>query len=257
MEILGIDIGGTGIKGAPVDIEKGIMVGERLRIPTPPPGKPQQMAEVVAEVAKHFTWNGPVGIGFPAAVRSGIVVTASNISKKWLGQNAVKIFSEATSCPVCVVNDADAAGLAEMNFGAGRNRRGVVILVTIGTGLGTALFTDGVLLPNAELGHIEIDGEDAEWKASDAARKREELSWAKWGKRFNNYLSTLEKLFWPDLFILGGGVSKQFEKFSPSIKIQTEVILAQFLNEAGIIGAALSARACGPADKGQSSWFSL
>ncbi len=257
MEILGVDVGGTGIKGAPVNIDTGTQLAERFRIPTPPPGKPQQMAEVVAQIAQHFQWKGPIGIGFPAAVRGGIVVTASNISKKWLGENSAEIFSKATSCPVCVINDADAAGLAEMSFGAGRDRKGVVFVVTIGTGLGTALFTDGVLLPNAELGHIEIDGQEAEKGASDAARKREEMTWMKWGKRFNQYLSTLEQLFWPDVFILGGGVSKKYDLFSPAIQIQTEVVLAHFLNEAGIIGAALSARSCLPENKGDASWVRL
>jgi polyphosphate glucokinase len=202
------------------------------------------VAEVVAELVRHFEWRGPVGCGFPAAVRGGTVLTASNIHNKFIGTNAAELFSEASGCPVCMINDADAAGLAEMTFGAGRGRKGVVFMVTIGTGLGTALFTDGHLLPNAELGHIEINGIQAELRASDAARKREDLTWEKWGKRFNEYLSTLEKLFWPDLFILGGGVSKDFEKFAPMINLQTEVVLAQFLNEAGIVGAALSARSC-------------
>jgi len=246
VEVLGIDIGGTGIKGAVVEIGTGTMLTPRHRIPTPPLGRPDQMAEVVAQITEYFMWKGPVGIGFPAAVRGGMVVTASNISKRWLGINAVDVFSQATSCSVCVVNDADAAGLAEMSFGAGRNQKGVVIIVTIGTGLGTALFTEGVLLPNAELGHIEMDGEEAEARASDAARKREDLSWMKWGKRFNEYLTMLEHLFWPDLIILGGGTSKQYDKYSPAIQIQTEVVLAQFLNEAGIIGAAMAVRSCLP-----------
>ena len=244
MEILGIDVGGSGIKGAPVLIETGEMLAPRHRIPTPQPAKPRQVAEVVAELVRHFDWHGPVGCGFPAAVRGGTVLTASNIHDKFIGTNAAELFSEASGCPVCMINDADAAGLAEMTYGAGRGRKGVVFMVTIGTGLGTALFTDGILLPNAELGHIEINGVKAEVRASDAARKREDLSWEKWGKRFNEYLHTLEQLFWPDLFILGGGVSKEYEKFSPMINLQTEVVLAQFLNEAGIVGAALSARSC-------------
>jgi polyphosphate glucokinase len=241
MEILGIDIGGSGIKGAPVDVETGNFLVPRHRIPTPEPYKPQAMAKVVAEIAKHFDWQGTIGCGFPAALRGGVVLTAANIHKKWLGTNATTLFAEATGCPVSVFNDADAAGLAEMTFGAGRGRMGVVIIVTIGTGLGTALFTDGHLLPNAELGHIEIAGQDAELHASDAARKRDKLSWKRWGKQFNVYLSRLEFLFWPDLFILGGGVSKQYEHFAQYLKVQAEVVRAQLLNDAGIVGAALAA----------------
>jgi polyphosphate glucokinase len=196
----------------------------------------------VKEVVDHFAWRGPVGCGFPAAVRQGIVLTAANIHKSWIGVNADELFSEATSCPFKVINDADAAGLAEMSFGAGKDHPGVVLLVTIGTGLGTVLFTNGQLLPNAELGHIEIECLDAEVRASDAARKREKLSWKKWGKRFGNYLGRLEALIWPDLIILGGGSAKNFAAFAPSLKVKTPVVVAQFLNDAGIVGAALAAR---------------
>jgi polyphosphate glucokinase len=241
MEILGIDVGGSGIKGAPVDTQTGKLLAPRFRLPTPVGSYPQEVAEVVAQVARNFGWNGLIGCGFPAAVRNGVVLTAANISKQWLGVNAIKLFSEFTACPVCVVNDADAAGLAEITFGAGRKKDGVIIVITIGTGLGTALFTNGTLLPNAELGHIEIDGQDAELTASDAARKREDMSWKKWGKRFNIYITRLEQLFWPNLFILGGGVSKDFDKFREYLVLETPVVPAQFLNEAGIVGAALSA----------------
>ena len=242
MDILGIDIGGSGIKGAPVDTQKGVMLTARLRIPTPQPSKPQKIAQVILEIVQHFDWQGPVGCGFPAALRDGEVVTAANIHHKWLGANAAALFSEVSGCPVKVINDADAAGLAEMTFGAGQNQRGVVMVVTIGTGLGTALFINGQLLPNTELGHIEMNGREAELQASDAARKREKLSWKRWGRRFNQYLAALERLIWPDLFILGGGVSKQFNKFSPYLSLHTPVTPAQMLNEAGIIGAALAAR---------------
>ncbi|MBN1145816.1 MAG: ROK family protein [Anaerolineales bacterium] len=241
MEVLGIDIGGSGIKGAPVDRQSGALLAPRCRIPTPQPAKPKSVANVVAEIAQHFEWQGPIGCGFPAAMRAGVAMTAANIHSKWIGVNAADLFAEKTACPVCVINDADAAGLAEMAFGAGQGRKGVVIVVTIGTGLGTALFTNGCLLPNAELGHIQLDGTDAEWRASDAARKREKLSWKQWGLRFNTYLNELEKLLWPDLFILGGGVSKQYEKYMQYLDIQAEVTPAQFLNEAGIVGAALAA----------------
>jgi len=241
MEVLGIDIGGSGIKGAPVDTERGALLAPRHRIPTPRPAKPKSVANVVAEIAQHFEWQGPIGCGFPAAMRAGEVLTAANIHNKWIGVHATDLFAEKTGCPVCVINDADAAGLAEMAFGVGQGHKGVVIVVTIGTGLGTALFTDGCLLPNAELGHIQMDGKDAEWRASDAARKREKLSWKQWGLRFNIYLNELEKLLWPDLFILGGGVSKQYKKYMQYLDLQADVAPAQFLNEAGIVGAALAA----------------
>lgn len=243
MEALGIDIGGSGIKGAPVDLVTGELLAPRCRIPTPQPAKPEPIAEVVGEIAKYFSWNGAIGCGFPAIVRHGVIGSAANISKKWIGVDAEALFRQATGCPVHVVNDADAAGIAEMTFGAGRGRSGVVLIVTIGTGLGTALFTDGYLVPNCELGHIEINGQDAETFASDAARKREALSWKKWGKRFNLYLSTLERLFSPDLIILGGGVSKEFDAFRKYLTLQTEMTPAALLNEAGIVGAALAARA--------------
>lgn len=244
MDILGIDIGGSGIKGATVNIETGEMLTPRQRIPTPQPPRPETIAEVVAQVTKLFSWNGPIGCGFPAVIRNGVAYTAANVSKKWIGTDAASLFSAATGCPVCVVNDADAAGLAEMTFGAGRGRMGVVLIVTVGTGLGTALFTDGHLVPNTELGHIELGGQEAEAYASDAARKREKLTWKKWGKRFNLYLNMLEKLLWPDLIILGGGTSKEFEAFRPEIHVQAEIVPAQMLNEAGIIGAALAAKSC-------------
>jgi polyphosphate glucokinase len=242
MQILGIDIGGTGIKGAPVDTETGALMASRHRIPTPEQAKPRPVAGVIGELAGHFGWQGPIGCGFPAVVRQGVVYTAANIHKSWIETNAEALFSEAAKCPVHVVNDADAAGLAEITFGAGKDQKGVVLMVTIGTGLGTVLFTDGKLVPNLELGHIELDGKDAEVRASDAARKREKLSWKVWGKRFNFYLSSLERLLWPDLIILGGGVIKNYEEFAPYLDVKAKVVVAQFLNNAGIVGAALSAQ---------------
>lgn len=242
MEILGIDVGGSAIKGAPVDTQTGTMLAGRVRIPTPEILKPRGIADVVAQIAKAFNWSGPIGCGFPAALRSGVVLTAANIHKKWIGVNADQLFSDVTGCPVVVLNDADAAGLAEMEFGAGRNERGTVVIVTIGTGLGTALFTNGQLFPNAELGHVELDGFDAETRASDAARRRDKLSWKQWAKRFDLYLNYLEGLFWPDLFILGGGISKESDKYIPLLTVQARVTPAQLLNEAGIIGAALGAK---------------
>lgn len=242
MRILGIDIGGTGIKGAPVDTEKGVMLAERFRIPTPGNGKPKPMSQVVGEISRHFEWDGLIGCGFPAAVRSGVIMNAANISEKWIGMDAAAQFSVDTGCSVHVVNDADAAGLAEMTFGAGQGRKGVVLIITIGTGLGTCIFTDGVLVPNVEMGHIEMGGKDAESQASEAARERNGMSWSAWTKQFNRYLQTMERLLWPDLIILGGGGIKKQDKFLSQLKVNTEILPAQFLNEAGIIGAALAAR---------------
>ena len=241
MDVLGIDVGGSGIKGAPVDTETGALLAPRYRIPTPQPSKPRPVAKAVAEVARHFEWQGPIGLGFPAVVRDGVTLTAANVHKRWIGTDAATLFSEATGCPVRVINDADAAGLAEMAFGVGKGRKGVVLIVTVGTGLGTSLFTDGHLLPNAELGHIIVAGGDAELWASDAVRKRKKLSWKKWAGRLDDYVRRLEQLLWPDLIIIGGGVSKRHEKFVPHLTVQAEVVPAQLLNEAGIVGAALAA----------------
>jgi polyphosphate glucokinase len=242
MEILGLDIGGSGIKGAPVDTETGAILAPRFRLPTPASAKPRPVAEVVAQISRHFEWQGPIGCGFPGVIRHGVTLTAANVSKRWVGLNADMLLSEATGCPVNLINDADAAGLAEMTFGAGRDRQEVVLVVTIGTGLGTALFVNGQLLPNCEFGHLKIDGEDAEVHASDAARQREILSWKQWAANFDRFLRALEDLVWPDLIILGGGISKHHEKFIPRLTVQAEVVPAQLLNEAGIVGAALSVR---------------
>jgi polyphosphate glucokinase len=242
MAIMGIDVGGSGIKGVPVDLETGELAGERYRLPTPEMAMPDEVADTVAAVVKNFNWQGPVGVGFPAVIRGGVVHTAANIHNSWINVNAEKLFSERTGNPVYVLNDADAAGLAEMRFGVGKERQhGVVIMITIGTGLGTVIFVDGKMVPNTELGHLEIRGKDAERRASDAARQRKEMSWDKWARRFNEYLNTLERLFWPDLFILGGGVSKVSEKFIPLLQLRTEVVPAVLLNQAGIVGAALYA----------------
>jgi polyphosphate glucokinase len=242
MEILGIDVGGTGMKAAPVNVLTGEMVGERFRIPTPEGAKPEDMAGVAKELARHFDWKGPIGMGFPAAVRFGVVCTAANIDEQWIGTDASKLFGSATGCPVYVANDADVAGLAEMTFGAGRGHdRGIVMVVTLGTGLGTAIFTNGHLVPNTELGHIEIRGKDAERRASDAARQRKEMSWEEWGEKLSEYFGRLEALFWPELFIVGGGVSKSWDKFGKFIKIRTPMVTAQLLNQAGIVGAAMYA----------------
>ncbi len=239
MQVLGIDVGGSGIKGAPVDIETGRLLAERVRIKTPKKAEPQPVAEIVAQIARSFDWQGSIGIGFPAPIKDGIAMMAANISPKWVGMNADQIFTTTTGQPCKVGNDADVAGLAEVAFGAGQGRNGTIIMLTLGTGIGTAIFYNGHLLPNTEFGHLEMDGEDAERRASDAARQREDLSWKKYARRLSSYLNTLEKLFWPDLFIIGGGISKVHEKFIPLLTVSTNVVPAQLQNEAGMIGAAL------------------
>jgi polyphosphate glucokinase len=241
MQILGIHVGGSGIKGAPVDTETGLLLAERIRIKTPKDGEPEPIAEVVKQIAQSFNWNGPIGIGFPAPIKGGVAMMAANISEKWVGTNADALFTKVTGCDCTMINDADAAGLAEMTFGAGRGQPGTVIMITLGTGIGTAIFHRGQLLPNTEFGHLEIDGEDAEFRASDAARQREDLSWKKYAKRLTKYFKAMEKLFWPNLFIIGGGISKESEKYLPLLTIETPVVTAQLLNEAGIVGAALGA----------------
>jgi predicted NBD/HSP70 family sugar kinase len=242
MVILGIDVGGSGIKGAPVDTLTGELLSERYRIKTPKGAKPEPVAETVTEIANYFEWKGPIGIGFPAPIKSGVAMMAANISEKWIGVNADELFSKTTGRSCTTLNDADAAGLAEMEFGAGRGQHGTVIVLTLGTGIGTAIFYGGRLLPNAEFGHVEVDGYEAESRASDAARQREDLSWEKFAKRLNRYLEVMEALFWPNLFIVGGGISKKSEKYLPLLSIATPVVTAQMLNEAGIVGAALAAR---------------
>ena len=240
MHVLGIDVGGSGIKGAPVDTETGSLLAERIRIKTPKKAEPEPVSEVVAEISRSFNWEGPIGIGFPAPIKAGVAMMAANISEKWVGTNADELFSKVTGCSCRTVNDADAAGLAEMSFGAGKGQPGTVIMVTLGTGIGTAIFHRGHLLPNTEFGHLDMKGKWAEHRASDAAREREDLSWKKYAKRLNKYLAEMESLFWPDLFIIGGGISKYSEKYLPLLEIETPVVTAQFLNEAGIVGAALS-----------------
>jgi polyphosphate glucokinase len=241
MDVLGIDFGGSGIKGFPINAETGEALAERFRIETPKPATPKAVAAKMAEITSHFQWSGSVGCGFPAAVKSGVVRTAANIDKGWIGYNAAELFSQACSCPFTVLNDADAAGLAELTFGAGKNRSGVVILITVGTGLGTVIFNDGHLLPNTEFGHVEYKGDIAERYASDAVRKSKDLKWKEWAGRFDEYLHYLNKLFYPDLFIIGGGVSKKMEKFTEYLTVDVPVAPAELKNNAGIVGAALAA----------------
>ncbi len=246
IEILGVDIGGSGVKGAPVDTATGQLTAERHRLPTPIPATPEAVSDTVAQVVDHFNWKGIVGCGFPAAIRQGEVLNASNIAKSWLGQNAQQLFAKATGCSVTVANDADAAGYAEMRFGAGCNCNGTVLIVTLGTGIGTALFTHGQLVPNLELGHIEINGKEAEKWASAAVREHEQLSWKAWARRLDIYLTHMERYLWPDLVIVGGGISKKHDKFLPRLTLETEVMPAQMRNEAGIVGAALVAQRVQP-----------
>lgn len=242
MQILGIDIGGTGIKSAIVETKTGELITERKRVATPRPATPDAIGQTLKEVVEQHEWSGPIGIGFPAAIQHGIARTAANVDKSFIGLPIAECFSKHTGCPVYIANDADVAGLAEMRFGAGRDNRGVVLIVTIGTGLGTALFSDGHLQPNTELGHVYLsNGVEAERYASEAVRIVKELKWKEWGERLNLYLTTMESLLWPDLIVLGGGVSEKLHKFSPMITTKAPVVAASFLNQAGIVGAALFA----------------
>ncbi|MFJ3092455.1 polyphosphate--glucose phosphotransferase [Streptomyces hydrogenans] len=246
MNVFGVDIGGSGIKGAPVDLKRGALTEERHKILTPQPATPQDVAGRVAEVVEHFAWTGPIGVTFPGVVTGSTVRTAANVDASWIGTDAGALIGEAVGgLPVTVLNDADAAGVAEMTFGAGRGRTGTVILLTLGTGIGSAVFTDGRLVPNTELGHLELKGHDAEKRASSKAREDEELTWEHWAtKRLRKYLAHVEMLFSPELFILGGGVSRKADKFLPYLDgIRAEIVPAELRNDAGIVGAAMAARA--------------
>jgi polyphosphate glucokinase len=238
-QILGIDIGGSGVKGAIVDTKKGILLSERFRIETPQPATPEAVAGVIEKITRHFQWKGPVGVGFPGVIQQGIARTAANVDSSWIDKDLNKLFSEATGCKVHAVNDADAAGMAEVKFGAGKGQKGTLLLVTVGTGLGTVVFTNGKLVPNLELGHLILHGDDAELYASDAARSNNNLDWDTWAGRFNEYLLRIEELIWPDKIIIGGGASKKGEKFFPFLTTKAPVVPAKLMNEAGIVGAAL------------------
>ena len=241
---IGIDIGGTGIKGAVVNIRTGELVSDRVRYETPSGGRPEDIAEVVKRIVAELpkvSSRAPVGICFPAVVQHGVTMSAANVSKEWIGLDADSLFTRVLGRKVHVINDADAAGVAELKFGAAKNRRGLVIMTTLGTGIGTALFINGHLVPNAELGHLEIGGVDYETKASFAAKERENLDWAAWSERLQTYYSRLEALFSPDLFIVGGGVSKNHQEFLPRLKLRSDIVPAQKRNSAGILGAAWAA----------------
>ncbi|WP_182525155.1 polyphosphate--glucose phosphotransferase [Nocardioides dongkuii] len=238
----GIDFGGTGIKGAPVDLETGDFAAERVRVRTPKPSTPTQVAAVFADLLAKFPASGaPVGVTVPGVVRHGVVHSAANIDRAWIGTDADALFTEATGRDVHVVNDADAAGLAEVAYGAARGRGGLVIVTTLGTGIGSALVHDGVLVPNAELGHLEIDGHDAESRAANSAREAENLTMKQWAERLTRYYRTLEKLFSPDLIVVGGGISKRSDEFLPLLELDTEIVPATLRNKAGVVGAALYA----------------
>jgi polyphosphate glucokinase len=240
MNVYGIDVGGSGIKGAPVDTDTGELLAERVRIKTPKPATPQAILETAVEVVRQSGWDGPVGCGFPAVIKDGAVQTAANIDKAAIGFDMQGRLEQELDSSVRVINDGDAAGLAEMRWGAGREEDGVVLMLTLGTGIGTSVFIGGRLLPNTELGHIEIGGEEAEHRASDGARKREGLGWKEYAGRLDKYLHKIEDLLWPDLIVIGGGISKKSEKFFPHLTARTPIVRAQMLNEAGIAGAALA-----------------
>ena len=237
----GIDIGGTGMKAAPVDLETGELAGERYRIDTPRPATPEAMADVLKQLIDFHDWRRPVGVCFPAVVRHGVVHSAANIDKSWVGVDADALFTEVAGQEVSMVNDADAAGAAEMRWGAGKGRKGVVICLTFGTGIGSGMFSDGVLVPNTELGHLELDGHNAESRAAASARERHDLSWKEWAARVDRYLRHVVMLFSPELIILGGGASKRPDKWVPLLDPGCELAVATMANNAGIAGAALFA----------------
>ena len=237
----GVDIGGSGIKGCLVDLEQGRLIGERMRLETPQPSLPDAVYGAVAEIVHAFGWTGRVGVTFPGVMKDGVAYTAANVDKSWIGTDVDAGLDRLIPGTVETLNDADAAGIAEMRYGAGRDRAGVVLMLTFGTGIGSALFLDGRLVPNTELGHIQVDGEDGERRASAAAREREDLSYPTWAERVDRYLEVLEAALWLDLIIVGGGVSKKSHKWVPLLSTRTPVVPAELQNDAGIVGAALAA----------------
>jgi polyphosphate glucokinase len=240
MNVFGIDVGGSGIKGAPIDTATGELLEERVRIKTPQPATPEAIVKTAVEVVSEAGWQGTVGCGFPAVVKDGVLRTAANVDKAAIGFDLRAALQKELDTQVSVVNDADAAGLAEMRWGAGKDQNGVVLMLTLGTGIGTALFVGGRLVPNTELGHIEVRGKDAEHRASDNARKRDDLNWKHYAERLDEYLHRIEDLFWPDLIVVGGGISKKSDKYFPHLTARTKVVRAVMQNNAGIAGAALA-----------------
>ena len=241
MDVFGIDVGGSGIKGAPVNLETGEFAAERVRIKTPQPATPEAIVQTAVEVVRQSNWEGPVGCGFPAVIKDGVVQTAANIDAANVGFDLQQNLEKELGYPARIVNDADAAAMAEMRWGAGRGFGGLALMLTLGTGIGTALFIGGRLVPNTELGHIEIRGQDAEHRASDGARKRDDLDWKEYAERLDEYVTIIERLLWPDLIIVGGGISKKADKFLPHLTARTEIVPARMQNNAGISGAALAA----------------
>lgn len=240
---LGIDIGGSGIKGAIVNAKNGELITDRFRVPTPNPSDPSSVAKEIKKIAENFKWKGPIGVGFPGVVLNGVTKTAANIAKDWLDINAEEYIEKATGCPAYVLNDADAAGFAEMKFGAGKGHKGLVMLLTIGTGVGVVMFTRGKLVANCEMGHVIMpNGQEAEKYMSDGTRKDLNLGWDEWMKRIDEYLNYVHSLFWPDLIIIGGGLSKKLDPKNLPFTVPVKVVPAELLNEAGIIGAAVAAR---------------
>ena len=243
MQVLGMDIGGSGIKGAPVELPSGEIMAEHLHLPTPQPATLGAVTAAIKKMILHFQFSGPVGAGFPGVMRQGVVETAVNLSPSWVGKNAEKLFKQATRLPFTVINDADAAGLAEIHHGAGRKQKGTVVMITLGTGIGSAIFIGRVLVPNTEFGHLTLRGKDAERMASAKAREVNDWSWKKWSKRVREYLQLIDRLINPDLIIVGGGVSQRAEKWLPraSKGVKAKVVPAKLHNEAGIVGAAMAA----------------
>lgn len=240
MEILGIDIGGSGIKGAVINVKDGSFITERHRIPTPQPATPQVVAKTIKDLVRYFNWQGPVGCGFPTIISEGTCLAHGNLHKDWVGVNAAELFKKTTGLNFTVINDADAAGLAEMTFGVGKNKKGLVIMITVGTGIGSGVFFNGALLPNFELGQLLYKGNLIEKYISDATRKREDLSYKIWAERFNFFLNHITTLFAPNLIILGGGISNKFEKYQAYLDVKTPILIAKAQNNAGIVGAAIA-----------------
>ena len=239
----GVDIGGSGIKGGIVDLNTGELVGERFKLDTPQPATPESVAETVAAVVAEFGWTGRVGVTYPGVVTEGIVRTAANVDKSWIGVDAAETIGSALGgLPVTVLNDADAAGLAEEHYGAGKDMTGVVVLLTFGTGIGSAVIHNGVLLPNTEFGHLEVDGKEAEHRAASSVKERKDWSYTRWSKEVNKVLVAIENAIWPDLFIAGGGISRKSEKWLPLLQIRTPIVPAALRNSAGIVGAAMAAQ---------------
>lgn len=241
-QALGVDVGGSGVKGAIVDLATGQLVGERFRLETPQPATPEAVTATVAEVVRHFDFSGPLGVTYPGVVVDGVVHTAANVDRAWIGTNAADQYSRALDGrPVTVLNDADAAGLAEQRYGAGRDHKGVVILLTFGTGIGSAVIHNGILLPNTEFGHIEVDGKEAEHRAASSVKEHKGWKFRRWAEEVSKVLIAVENAMWPDLFIAGGGISRKAEKWIPLLTNRTPVVAAELLNTAGIVGAAMAA----------------